>query len=61
LSTVSGNQDGWFASQELPFLAFDNLNLSTEIVRNHIRLLLQALGVHTRLEAVAAARAASPD
>jgi PAS domain S-box-containing protein len=37
------------------------LHLSTETVRNHIRRLLQALGVHTRLEAVAAARAASPD
>jgi PAS domain S-box-containing protein len=37
------------------------LHLSTETVRNHIRRLLQALGVHTRLEAVAVARAASPD
>ena len=36
------------------------LHLSTETVRNHIRRLLQALGVHSRLEAVAAARAASP-
>ena len=35
------------------------LHLSTETVRNHIRRLLQALGVHSRLEAVAAARAAS--
>ena len=37
------------------------LHLSTETVRNHVRRLLQALGVHSRLEAVAAARAASPD
>ena len=36
------------------------LHLSTETVRNHIRRLLQALGVHSRLEAVAAARAAAP-
>ena len=36
------------------------LHLSTETVRNHIRRLLQALGVNSRLEAVAAARAASP-
>jgi PAS domain S-box-containing protein len=34
------------------------LHLSTETVRNHIRRLFQALGVHSRLEAVAAARAA---
>jgi len=32
------------------------LHLSTETVRNHIRHLLRALGVHSRLEAVAAAR-----
>jgi len=32
------------------------LHLSIETVRNHIRHLLRALGVHTRLEAVAAAR-----
>jgi PAS domain S-box-containing protein len=38
----------------------DELYLSTETVRNHIRRLFQALGVHSRLEAVAAARAASP-
>jgi DNA-binding CsgD family transcriptional regulator len=37
------------------------LHLSTETVRNHIRRLFQALGVHTRLEAVAAARAVSLD
>ena len=37
------------------------LHLSTETVRNHIRRLFRALGVHTRLEAVAAARAAPPD
>jgi PAS domain S-box-containing protein len=35
------------------------LHLSTETVRNHIRRLFQALGVHSRLEAVAAARAAA--
>jgi len=33
------------------------LHLSTETVRNHIRRLFRALGVNTRLEAVAAARA----
>ena len=32
------------------------LHLSTETVRNHVRRLLSALGVHTRLEAVAIAR-----
>ena len=32
------------------------LHLSTETVRNHIRRLFQALGVHSRLEAVAVAR-----
>jgi PAS domain S-box-containing protein len=36
------------------------LHLSPETVKNHIRRLFQALGVHSRLEAVAAARAASP-
>ena len=36
------------------------LHLSTETVRNHVRRLFQALGVNSRLEAVAAARAASP-
>ena len=36
------------------------LHLSIETVRNHIRRLLQALGVNSRLEAVAAARAAPP-
>ena len=36
------------------------LHLSTETVRNHIRRLFRALGVHSRLEAVAAARAALP-
>ena len=36
------------------------LQLSTETVRNHIRRLFRALGVNSRLEAVAAARAASP-
>jgi len=35
------------------------LHLSTPTVRNHVRGLLQALGVHSRLEAVAAARAQS--
>ena len=38
----------------------DELHLSTETVRNHIRRLFRALGVNSRLEAVAAARAASP-
>jgi PAS domain S-box-containing protein len=33
------------------------LHLSSETVRNHVRRLLQALGVNSRLEAVAAARA----
>ena len=37
------------------------LHLSTETVRNHIRRLFRALGVNSRLEAVAAARAAAPD
>jgi PAS domain S-box-containing protein len=36
------------------------LHLSTETVRNHIRRLFRALGVNSRLEAVAAARTASP-
>jgi PAS domain S-box-containing protein len=36
------------------------LHVSTETVRNHVRRLFRALGVHSRLEAVAAARAASP-
>jgi PAS domain S-box-containing protein len=36
------------------------LHLSTATVRNHVRHLFRALGVHTRLEAVAAARNASP-
>ena len=36
------------------------LRLSTETVRNHVRRLFRALGVNTRLEAVAAARAALP-
>ncbi len=35
------------------------LHLSTETVRNHIRRLFRALGVNSRLEAVAAARGAS--
>jgi PAS domain S-box-containing protein len=35
------------------------LQLSTETVRNHIRRLFEALGVHSRLEAVAVARAAA--
>ncbi len=37
------------------------LHLSTETVRNHIRGIFRALGVHSRIEAVAAARAASPN
>jgi PAS domain S-box-containing protein len=36
------------------------LHLSTETVRNHVRRLFRALGVNSRLEAVAAARVASP-
>jgi PAS domain S-box-containing protein len=36
------------------------LHLSTETVKNHIRGIFRALGVNSRLEAVAAARAASP-
>ena len=35
----------------------NELHLSTQTVRNHIRHLLSALGVHTRLEAVAVAGA----
>lgn len=34
----------------------EELHLSKETVRNHIRHILQALGVHSRLEAVALAR-----
>lgn len=34
------------------------LHLSNETVRNHVRHLLRALGVHSRIEAVAAARQA---
>jgi PAS domain S-box-containing protein len=34
------------------------LHVSPETVRNHVRRLLRALGVHSRLEAVAVARAA---
>jgi PAS domain S-box-containing protein len=37
------------------------LHLSTETVRNHVRRLFRALGVNSRLEAVAAARAATPN
>ena len=36
------------------------LHLSPETVRNHVRRLFRALGVNSRLEAVAAARAAAP-
>ena len=36
------------------------LHLSTETVRNHVRHLFKALGVNSRLEAVAVARGASP-
>jgi len=38
----------------------EELHLSTETVRNHVRRLLRALGVHTRLEAVAIARQGRP-
>ena len=34
----------------------EELHLSPETVRNHVRHILQALGVHSRLEAVAVAR-----
>jgi len=34
----------------------DELHLSVETVRNHVRGVLRALGVHSRLEAVAVAR-----
>jgi PAS domain S-box-containing protein len=34
----------------------DELHLTTETVRNHVRNVLRALGVHSRVEAVAAAR-----
>ena len=37
------------------------LHLSTETVRNHVRRLFRALGVNSRLEAVAAARATPPN
>jgi PAS domain S-box-containing protein len=37
----------------------DDLHLSPETVRNHVRHVLQALGVHSRLEAVALAREGS--
>ena len=36
------------------------LHLSTETVKNHVRGVFRTLGVNTRLEAVAAARAVSP-
>ena len=36
----------------------EQLNLSRETVRNHVRQILAALGVHTRLEAVVVARKA---
>jgi PAS domain S-box-containing protein len=36
-----------------------HLHISPETVRNHIRRLLRTLGVHSRLEAVAVARAAA--
>lgn len=38
----------------------DELHLTTATVRNHVRYLLRALGVNSRLEAVAAARAGAP-
>ena len=34
----------------------EELHLSTETVRNHVRSVLRAMGVHSRIEAVAAAR-----
>jgi DNA-binding NarL/FixJ family response regulator len=36
----------------------EDLHVSRETVRNHVRHLLSALGVHSRLEAVALARKA---
>jgi PAS domain S-box-containing protein len=36
----------------------EELNLSTETVRNHVRLLMKAVGAHSRLEAVAIANRA---
>jgi DNA-binding NarL/FixJ family response regulator len=36
----------------------NELHLSMETVRNHVRHLLRALGVHSRLEAVAVAQRA---
>ena len=37
----------------------DELHLTTETVRNHVRNVLRALGVHSRIEAVAVARRAA--
>jgi PAS domain S-box-containing protein len=37
----------------------DELHLSTETVRNHVRRLLRSMGVHSRLEAVAMAHEAA--
>jgi DNA-binding NarL/FixJ family response regulator len=34
----------------------EELHLSVETVRNHIRAILRALGVHSRLEAVSVVR-----
>ena len=34
----------------------EHLGLSLETVRNHVRAVLRAFGVHSRLQAVAAAR-----
>jgi DNA-binding NarL/FixJ family response regulator len=34
----------------------DELHLTSETVRNHIRNVLRTLGVHSRIEAVAVAR-----
>ena len=41
---------------DLVFITGSNWYLSPETVRNHIRHLMRALGVHSRLEAVALAR-----
>ena len=38
----------------------DELHLTTTTVRNHVSNLLRALGVHSRIEAVAAARGGAP-
>jgi DNA-binding NarL/FixJ family response regulator len=48
---VEGRSTGQIASE---------LHISIDTVRNHIRGVLNALGVHSRIEAVAVARRGSP-